>query len=180
MRVGSNPWFRAQVVQVRVTAAVESTNVPSMSNRIASTSKRRGGADVVRGRACLERVAGSSIVLINRDVEGVDCDRVIADNRAGGAAVAEFLHSRGRTDAALIAGSGAANTSRDRQESFLAQMCELGQEVPEHLRFEGGFSHDLAAQLARRLLTRGAKPNAIFCVNDNMAFGAPTPFENSP
>lgn len=112
------------------------------------------------------------LVLINRDVEGVACDRVIGDNAAGGAAVADFLHDRGRTDVAIISGPSEATTSRDRTAGFLSRMNELGHHIPEHLRFEAGFSHDLAAQITRRVMTRAARPNGIFCVNDNMAFGA--------
>ena len=112
------------------------------------------------------------VVLINREVEGIDCDKVISDNWRGAASVAEFLVSRGRTNAALIAGSLDATTSKDRVAGFLQTMDTLGHTVPEHLRFTGAFSHDLAAQLTRRILRRGSPPDAIFCVNDNMAFGA--------
>lgn len=112
------------------------------------------------------------LVLINRDVEGVECDRVIGDNTAGGAAVAEFLHRNGRTNVALISGTLEATTARDRSEGFLTRMRELGHEVPEHLRFNAEFSHDIAAQVTRRLMSRTTPPEAIFCVNDNMAFGA--------
>ncbi|GAA1699979.1 LacI family DNA-binding transcriptional regulator [Microcella alkalica] len=112
------------------------------------------------------------LVLINRDVEGVACDRVIGDNAAGGRAVADFLCERGRTEIALISGPAEATTSRDRTESFLARMRERGHDVPEHFRFDGAFSHDAAAQITRRVMTREVRPDGIFCANDNMAFGA--------
>lgn len=112
------------------------------------------------------------LVLINRDIEGVECDRAVGNNATGGRAVAEFLHQRGRTNVALISGPSDATTSRDRTDGFLRRMSELGHEVPEHLRFDGRFSQDLAAQITRRILNRTIPPDAIFCVNDNMAFGA--------
>jgi LacI family transcriptional regulator len=112
------------------------------------------------------------LVLINRDVEGVECDRVLSENRDGGASVADHLHEHGRTDAAIIMGEADATTSRDRAAGFLERMQELGHEVPDHLRFGGEFSHDLAASITRELLTGEHRPSAIFCVNDNMAFGA--------
>lgn len=111
------------------------------------------------------------IVLINRDVEGVECDRVVSENRIGGAAVADYLVQHGRTDAAIIMGDENATTSRDRAAGFLDRMRELGHDVPQSLRFNGDFSHDRAFEITHQLLS-GARPSAIFCVNDNMAFGA--------
>lgn len=116
--------------------------------------------------------AGKPLVLINRDVVELDCDRVISRNRSGGAEVADYLIDHDRADCALIAGFPQATTSNDRSDGFLDRMVELGHEVPEHRRHEGGFSHDVAAQITRRLMKRADRPRAIFCVNDNMAFGA--------
>ncbi|MDQ4214981.1 LacI family DNA-binding transcriptional regulator [Microbacterium capsulatum] len=115
---------------------------------------------------------GLPLLLINREVDGLDCDRVTGENTAGGTLVADFLVGRGRTDVAIIAGSHAATTSRQRTEAFFARMAELGHPVPEHLRFDGKFSHDLAAEITRRLMSRAERPRAIFCLNDYMAFGA--------
>ncbi|MCL2470175.1 MAG: LacI family DNA-binding transcriptional regulator [Propionibacteriaceae bacterium] len=112
------------------------------------------------------------LVLINRHVEGVECDRVLSENRSGGAAVADYLHSNGHTDAAIIMGDPNATTSRDRTAGFLDRMQELGHPVPQRLRFSGEFSHDIALHVTQSLLARKRRPSAIFCVNDNMAFGA--------
>jgi LacI family transcriptional regulator len=51
-------------------------------------------------------------------------------------------------------------------------MAAAGHPVPEHFRFDGGFSHDASNQVMKRLLTRGDRPEAVFCANDYMAFGA--------
>jgi len=112
------------------------------------------------------------IVLINRIVEGVECDRVSSDNADGGASVADFFLENGRTDVAFISGDEQAATSRDRQKGFLQRMAHLGYPVPEHLRVAGGFSHDRTEQATRRLLSRSPHPRAIFCANDFMALGA--------
>lgn len=114
----------------------------------------------------------SPVVLINREVDGVDCDSVVSDNEGGGAEVADFLVEHGRTNAAFIGGIPDATTSRDRARGFLSRMSDLGHPVPEHLTFQGDFSHDIAAQVARKLLVRATRPSAIFCANDYMAFGA--------
>lgn len=112
------------------------------------------------------------LVLINRDVEGVECDRVMSENQAGGALVADFLHDNGRTQAAIVMGNPQATTSRDRTQGFLDRMRELGYSVPAHWRLNCDFSHDHSFDITRRLLSNPQRPSVIFCVNDNMAFGA--------
>ncbi|NKX55537.1 LacI family DNA-binding transcriptional regulator [Arthrobacter mobilis] len=121
-------------------------------------------------RAAIEKA--KPIVLINRSIEGLDCDRVMSDNVGGGAAVAEYLVRHRRTRVAFIGGTENASTSRERGRGFLARMRELGHPVPEHFRFRGGFDHDVSAQIMERLLARADSPQAVFCANDFMAFGA--------
>ena len=114
----------------------------------------------------------SPLVLINRGVAGLDCDQVTSDNRAGGAVVAEYLIQHGKTRVAFIGGAENTSTSRDRSLGFLSRMSELGCPVPEHLRHQGEFSHDLSAQIMNKLLSSTDRPQAVFCANDYMAFGA--------
>lgn len=114
----------------------------------------------------------SPIVLINRVVAGLDCDQVASDNISGGAAVAEHLVRHGRTRAVFIGGTHGASTSRDRREGFLARMSELGHPLPADQQFQANFSHDLSGLITADLLCREQPPDAIFCANDFMAFGA--------
>jgi LacI family transcriptional regulator len=126
--------------------------------------------DSVELQAAIEKAR--PIVLINRTIEGLDSDCVVSDNVGGGAAVAEYLVRYGRTRAAFIGGTENASTSRDRGRGFLSRMEVLGHPVPEHFRFRGGFDHGLSAQIMERLLARADSPQAVFCANDFMAFGA--------
>lgn len=126
--------------------------------------------DSIELQAAIEK--NSPIVLINRVVEGLDCDQVTSSNADGGAAVADHLLTHGRTRVAFIGGPDNASTTRDRAQGFLSRMADQGYPVPEHLRFNGHFSHDIAAQIMSRLLSRSDRPQAVFCANDLMAFGA--------
>jgi LacI family transcriptional regulator len=117
--------------------------------------------------------AKSPIVLINRTIDGVECDRVSSDNLAGGAAVAEYLIGNGKKRIAFIGGSSTASTSRDRARGFLKRMERLGHPIPGAMRREAGFSHDLSVSaMADLLLNDLERPDAVFCANDYMAFGA--------
>ncbi|MHA7223940.1 LacI family DNA-binding transcriptional regulator [Arthrobacter sp. RHLT1-20] len=126
--------------------------------------------DSLELQAAVEK--NSPIVLINRVVEGLECDQVTSTNTAGGSAVADYLLANGKTRVAFIGGTENASTSRDRGRGFLGRMAEQGHAVPEHLRFHGGFSHDMSAQIMTGLLNRADRPQAVFCANDHMAFGA--------
>lgn len=126
--------------------------------------------DSLELQAAIEK--NSPILLINRVVEGLECDQVTSSNTAGGTAVADYLLAHGKTRVAFIGGAENASTSRERGRGFLGRMAEQGRAVPEHFRFNGGFSHDISAQVTSRLLSRADRPQAIFCANDHMAFGA--------
>lgn len=126
--------------------------------------------DSIELQAAIEK--NSPIVLINRVVEGLDCDQVTSSNADGGAAVADYLLTHGKTRVAFIGGPDNASTTRDRGRGFLSRMADQGHPVLEHLRFNGQFSHDVAGQIMSRLLSRSDRPQAVFCANDLMAFGA--------
>ncbi|GAA3676477.1 LacI family DNA-binding transcriptional regulator [Arthrobacter ginkgonis] len=115
---------------------------------------------------------GSPIVLINRVVDRFECDQVTSSNRAGGALVADYLLSHNKTRVAFIGGRQNASTSRDRAAGFLERMREAGHPVPEELSLHGTFSHDVSAGFMERLLSLPERPQAVFCANDYMAFGA--------
>jgi LacI family transcriptional regulator len=114
------------------------------------------------------------MVLANRYVDGVVCDSVLTDNRAGAAAVARHLLELGHKRIAVIAGHDRASTSRDRVEAFRAELAEAAVHLTDELVVEAGFRYDQAYEETRRLLALpvSRRPTAIFCVNDLMAFGA--------
>lgn len=114
----------------------------------------------------------SPIVLINRTLEGVDCDRVSSNNLAGGATVADYLVENRRRKIAFIGGTGTASTSRDRARGFLNRMQELGRPVHRSMRRDACFSHDLSTLAMQDFLALTVRPDAVFCANDYMAFGA--------
>ena len=115
---------------------------------------------------------GSPLVLINRVVDRFECDQVTSSNRAGGALVADYLLANNKTRVAFIGGAQNASTSRDRAAGFLERMREASHPVPEELRLHGTFSHDVSAGFMERLLSLPERPQAVFCANDYMAFGA--------
>ena len=58
------------------------------------------------------------VVLLNRDIDGAEVDRVVSDNRMGGELGAELLHRLGHRRIGLVAGPANASTSRDRANAL--------------------------------------------------------------
>jgi LacI family transcriptional regulator len=112
------------------------------------------------------------IVLANRSVDGVECDRVTGDNAAGARAAAEHLLELGHRRIGVISGHPEASTSRDRLTAFVETLREAGVELePEHVRV-GWYAYDSAYVETVELLSLDDSPTALFCLNDLMAFAA--------
>jgi LacI family transcriptional regulator len=113
------------------------------------------------------------VVLVNRTVDEYGSDQVSSDNLDGGRRVAEYLVRCGRERIALIGGVPRASTIRDRERGFREELARLGVDLPPHYYFRSEtFSHASGEQAVTRLLELGARPDAIFCVNDVLAMGA--------
>ena len=113
------------------------------------------------------------VVLINRVVEGWECDQVTSDNVDGGRAVAEYLVRAGKRRIGLIGGSDVASTIRDRQAGFRAALAKANVPLAETLCQQvDAFSYKTGFEAAARLLDLSQPPEAIFCVNDVIALGA--------
>ncbi|MDG4649132.1 LacI family DNA-binding transcriptional regulator [Roseibacterium sp. SDUM158017] len=115
------------------------------------------------------RAAGLPVVLFNRGLPGSGLSSVTSANRAGGAAVAEFLIAGGHERIAHISGLQTASTGVDRWEGFRAALEAAGRGV--HALADGGFDRERAAAAARAMLSGPEPPDAIFVANDHMALG---------
>lgn len=116
--------------------------------------------------------AHAPVVLVNRTVEELACDQVSSDNFGGARLVANYLVETARKRIAFISGGLEPSTIRHREEGFLQALRELGNPLEPHLHLRGPFLHDFGRQAMRSLLELATPPDAVFCVNDVMAFGA--------
>lgn len=112
-------------------------------------------------------------VLLNRVVEGCQCDSVSSDNYAGGREVAEYFVRCGKTCIGMISGSSKASTIREREHGFRDALREYGVELaPNRYMAVDTFSYQNGSQAMHRLLEAANRPNAVFCANDIVALGA--------
>ncbi|KWX57110.1 LacI family DNA-binding transcriptional regulator [Mycobacterium sp. NAZ190054] len=118
------------------------------------------------------RVRNIPFVLVNRSVDGVECDRSVVDNIAGGRLAAEFLTDLGHRDIAAIFGPADTSTGRDREFGFRIGLGDRAVAMPDGLIHRGPFSYDTGYRCTSLLLESPTPPTAIFCGNDVIALGA--------
>lgn len=112
-------------------------------------------------------------VLVNRNVPDLACDQVGSDNVAGGRAVAHYFLANSRQNVAMICGLKGVSTNDDRARGFLLGLADHGKSIKARNTIVGDFTHEHGmAALERLFRSRGSHPDAIFCVNDLIAFGA--------
>lgn len=112
--------------------------------------------------------AGIPVVLFNRGQPGRGLSSVTSANIKGGRMATQALIDAGHERIAHIAGWAGSLTGRDRQQGFELAMSNAG--LAPFAIIDGMFKRDIAAATARRLMTGGTRPDAIFVGNDHMAF----------
>ncbi|MGH3343839.1 MAG: LacI family DNA-binding transcriptional regulator [Carbonactinosporaceae bacterium] len=113
---------------------------------------------------------GVRFVLANRAVGSHPVVR--GDDRQGGRQATRHLLAAGHRRIGVIAGGAYAATAADRTHGHRDALAEAGIAVDPWLIVESGPDVDDGVRGARRLLSLGSPPTAIFAVNDLIAVGA--------
>ena len=111
------------------------------------------------------------ICLIDRDIEGADCDRVLIDNRRGTYEATKLFIQKGHTQLSIIAGPMESTPGRERFEGFKKCLNDFGIELnPDYVQI-GDFREASGYQLGKRLLELPTPPTAILSSNNLMTIG---------
>lgn len=113
---------------------------------------------------------GVPLLLYGRAVEADGVDSICCDNPLGARLVAQALVAAGHRRIAYLGGRPTAFSEQERGSAFRAALAELG--MPLAAVGEGDYSYDSGHREALRLLAGPDRPDALFCGNDAMAFGA--------
>jgi len=101
--------------------------------------------------------------------------RVVGDDVAGGGLAAGHLVGLGHRRIAFIGDAledpFGFTSSRDREEGFQRELATAGIEIPPDWIGHGAHGRYEARDLARRILTTGDSPTAIFAASDTQALG---------
>jgi DNA-binding LacI/PurR family transcriptional regulator len=112
------------------------------------------------------------VVLGGRPFPGDNVPFVDADNRAGAAAAAQHLVTRGRKHIATIAGPADMPVGVDRLEGFRDALPAAAKRSWRRMVAHGDFSEGSGEAAMQELLERAPELDAVFAASDLMAVGA--------
>lgn len=112
------------------------------------------------------------VVVALESVAGTAFPHVVIDNAAAAREAVRHLISLGHRRIAHIAGPPAEPMAILRRDGFRAAMAEAGLAIPAGYEQAGDYLLQGGRDGCRALLALPDRPTAIFCANDEMAFGA--------
>ncbi|MEM6416124.1 MAG: LacI family DNA-binding transcriptional regulator, partial [Pseudomonadota bacterium] len=119
--------------------------------------------------------SGGRILPIVNCCECVETDSmptVSLDNVGAARAVADHLISLDHTSIGIISGPPDSPLTKSRLSGFLSRLDESGVSVREDCCVDGDYSIESGALAMKELLRLLTRPTAVFCFNDEMAYGA--------
>ena len=125
----------------------------------------------------VELAAHQPCVLVNRRLAGLEhCSFVGIDDELAARQLAEAMVRRGARRVAMIRGPDYSATSAARTRGLTERLAELGVPVRDADSVEARLGISSGYQAAARLLSgrgsEGERPDALFCGNDQIAYGA--------
>lgn len=114
----------------------------------------------------------TKVVLLDRLIDGVKCDAVLVDNENGAYKAVKHLIDQGYRRIGIINGYVDRTTGRGRFNGYLRALKESDISVDESLIKFGNFKKRIGIDLARELLDRPDRPEALFVANIDMTLGA--------
>ena len=112
------------------------------------------------------------IVLLEQNALSGDYDSLQIDNRQGAREAVEYLIARGYQRIAHVRGPENAAPAKERYDAYCEVLQEHGRAVCEALVFQGTYHLESGYMAMDAFFSQPDPPDAVFCSNDVMAFGA--------
>jgi len=116
------------------------------------------------------RAARVPLLLFGREHQGDTAIGVSCENRRGGEMAARLLARAGRSRFAYIGKMARTHSDRSRRIGYKRTLEELG--LALHAEEEDETTYEGGRRAAMKLFAAAAVPDALFCFNDTMAYGA--------
>ena len=116
--------------------------------------------------------SGTKIVLLDRLIEGIDCDAVLVDNTHGAYTAVKHLIDQVYRKIGIVNGYLDRTTGAERLKGYLQAIEEAGIAKDDNLIKIGNFKKESGWKLTKELLEQSNKPDAIFTTNIDMSMGA--------
>jgi len=112
------------------------------------------------------------IVVVDRDIQAIDADIVLVNNKSGGLIATRYLIELGHRRFACIAGPSPITPSAMRIAGYKQALREASIPIDTDLIISGDYRFSSGEKAMRELLSIPHSPTAVFASNDMMALGA--------
>jgi LacI family transcriptional regulator len=112
------------------------------------------------------------LVLLDRSVEGIECDLVQGDSAGGARKLVQHLASIGHRRIGIILGADDVSTTRERYAGYCAALNAAGIAFDRDLVVETSVDRPGGYRAIQQLLQLSERPSAVFAVNNMTALGA--------
>lgn len=112
------------------------------------------------------------IVLLDRDIEGINLDAVFVDNGFGSKRAVNALIEEGHKNIAIITGPITSTPGNYRYRGYIDALKENNLPIKEEYIVSGDFKISMAYEKTRELLNLKNPPTAIFLSNNMTSLGA--------
>ena len=112
------------------------------------------------------------LVLLDRSVEGIECDLVQGDSAGGARRLIQHLITIGHRRIAIILGADDVSTTRERYSGYCEALKAAGLPIERDLIAETTVDTPGGYRAMQQILALDARPSAIFAVNNMTALGA--------
>lgn len=115
---------------------------------------------------------GKPIVLIDRRIQGVECDCVLVDNLRAAKHAVELLLENGHRHIGIIGGPKNIFTAQERLDGYYKAHEAAGIPVQESLIYHGDYTIQGGVKALEELVRKNPQMTAVFVTNYEMTMGA--------
>lgn len=115
---------------------------------------------------------GKPIVLIDRKIQGIDCDSVLVDNKKAAEDAVRYFIGRGHRNIGIIGGPEEVFTAQERMAGYYKALESAGIPVRESLIWHGDYTIQGGVRGLEELVQNNLEMTAVFVTNYEMTMGA--------
>lgn len=115
---------------------------------------------------------GVRLILVDSEIDGIDCDTITIDNRTTACQAVDHLLDLGHKRVAVITGPLEAAFDRQRLDGYRQALERRGLPVDERLILRADLLAEGGEQAIARLLALKKRPTGLFVTNNMMTLGA--------
>lgn len=116
--------------------------------------------------------ANKPIVLIDRKINGIECDYVLVDNVGAAKKAVMSLINMGHTRIGMIGGPDDIFTAQERMLGYRLALMEAGIVPEERLVYHGDYTMNSGVSCIESLINNNKDMTAVFVANYEMTMGA--------